>query len=183
MDDVAAAAELSKGTLYLYFQSKEALFISLSNRALDGVLGAFRAIASTGVAVDGATRFRDLLVAYAENAIANSEKFRVMVGRLASNAEVDVTDPTFIEHRERIAQVVEFYVSSLEAGQEDGSVRAEIDPATTAAETWGGMLGVLLITINFAELNRRFPQPIDKSRLIPEFIDTLVRGLRPSTTQ
>jgi AcrR family transcriptional regulator len=35
MDDVAAEAELSKGTLYLYYRSKEDLFVSVASRGTD----------------------------------------------------------------------------------------------------------------------------------------------------
>jgi len=178
MDDVATESELSKGTLYLYFENKEALFLSLANRALDGVIGAFTAIAEANIAADGASRFRDMLIAYAQNALDNTEKFRVMVGRLASNSQTDVDCAAFDGHRQRVEKVVTFLVQSLEDGQADGSVRPGVLPAAAAAEAWGGLLGVLLLTINFAELNRRFPRPLEKDRLVPGFIDTLVRGLR-----
>ena len=36
MDDIAAAAEVSKGTLYLYFESKEAIFLALLTAVMEG---------------------------------------------------------------------------------------------------------------------------------------------------
>jgi len=181
MDDVATEAELSKGALYLYFESKEALFLSLSNRSLDHVVAAFEAIAETKASATGASRFRDMLTAYAENAQRNSEKFRVMVGRLASKAKMDLNDPSFKAHRDRVDRIIGLMVASLEDGQADGSVRTEIDPLLAAFEAWGGLLGVVLVTINFDELRRRTGRELDDSRVIPEFIETLIRGLRASS--
>jgi AcrR family transcriptional regulator len=48
MADVAAAAGLSKGTTFLYFSTKEALFLELLTRELEGWLGELEAQLRTG---------------------------------------------------------------------------------------------------------------------------------------
>ncbi len=179
MDDVARKAELSKGTLYLYFQSKQGLLLSLATRLLDTVLVEFDRITQASVA-SGADKFRSLLLAYAEILSANSQKFRVMIGRLASNTPMDVKDPSFLGHRQRIERVLEALVGAVAAGQRDGSVLSSIDPLATALEAWGGMVGIVLVRVNFEELQRRFPRPIAADRLVPEFVETLIRGIRKS---
>jgi len=52
IDDIARAAGVAKGTVYLYVENKEALFRTLSQSVLDGVLANARAAAAstTGVA-------------------------------------------------------------------------------------------------------------------------------------
>ena len=42
MDDIAATAELSKGTLYYYFKSKDAIFVRLLEREADKVFEEIR---------------------------------------------------------------------------------------------------------------------------------------------
>ena len=44
MDDIAETAELSKGTLYLYYKSKEDLYLTVMMRGLDLLLDAFRKV-------------------------------------------------------------------------------------------------------------------------------------------
>ncbi len=44
IDDVAEKAELSKGTIYLYFKSKEELYISVFLKGLDVLMGQFHAM-------------------------------------------------------------------------------------------------------------------------------------------
>ena len=44
MDDVAEKAELSKGTLYLYFKNKEELYFGLTHRALLNLRERFRVV-------------------------------------------------------------------------------------------------------------------------------------------
>jgi AcrR family transcriptional regulator len=46
IDDIARAAGVAKGTVYLYVENKEALFRSLSQAMLDGVLASARAAAT-----------------------------------------------------------------------------------------------------------------------------------------
>ena len=48
IDDIARAAGVAKGTVYLYVENKEALFRTLSQTLLDGVLATARAAATGG---------------------------------------------------------------------------------------------------------------------------------------
>ena len=56
MEDIAEEAELSKGALYLYFASKDDLFLALSHRPLDAVLERFRERHGPGRVRDGPPR-------------------------------------------------------------------------------------------------------------------------------
>ena len=46
IDDIAREAGIAKGTVYLYFETKEAIFRALSRRVLDGVLAQARRAAA-----------------------------------------------------------------------------------------------------------------------------------------
>jgi len=48
MDDIATECELSKGTLYLYYKSKEDLIVAVSMRGMDILHNLFKAAISTG---------------------------------------------------------------------------------------------------------------------------------------
>jgi AcrR family transcriptional regulator len=53
IDDIARAAGVAKGTVYLYVENKEALFRTLAQSLLDGVLENARAAAGRGGAIAG----------------------------------------------------------------------------------------------------------------------------------
>lgn len=46
LDEVAAEAELAKGTLYLYFKNKQDLFVSLMHRGHEQILGTVRELST-----------------------------------------------------------------------------------------------------------------------------------------
>ena len=48
VDDIAAEAELSKGTIYLYFRSKEDLYLAVTNRGIDIMQEMFERAIGTG---------------------------------------------------------------------------------------------------------------------------------------
>lgn len=179
MEDIASEAELSKGTLYLYFENKEALFITLAGLVAEGVIASFEAIRATGLptALDS---IREMLSSWARIAEENPEKFRVLVTWIASNHEADVENGPFCRHRDRVERIIGLLVETLRGGIADGSIRDDLDPVLTAAELWGAMLGVNVMALNFDELHRRFPQPIDRSQFIPRFVALLCRGLQSS---
>ena len=56
MDMVAEAAEVSKGTLYNYFESKEELFASLIERGVDGLFNMVDEVVAAGGSIQEMTR-------------------------------------------------------------------------------------------------------------------------------
>lgn len=176
MDEVAAEAELSKGTLYLYFKNKDDLFLALSAGIISKVVSEFEA------AVERPGRGLDLLAhmlrAYADHVVAHPDHFRSLVTWLSTGYQVDTSSPSFVAHRAQVGRLIAAIVAVIARGQTDGSIRAGLDPRTTAAQVWGGVFGALQIRVNSDELNRRFPHPVDFESYIPGYIDLLIEGLR-----
>lgn len=178
MEEVAVAAELSKGTLYLYFKNKDDLFLALSADVISLVMQDFESIAASEAPAD--QRLRRMLLAYAARAEGHPDHFRSMVVFLSSGHAVDTATPTFAAHRERIAGVMSALAGVLAEGQDEGCLRADFDAATTVSQLWGGLFGVLQIYVNREKLARRFPHPIDFESFIPGYVDLLIAGLRSS---
>lgn len=176
MEQVAAEAELSKGTLYLYFKNKDDLFLALSADLLSEIVDTFHAIgAGDG---SGCEKIRRMLLAYAEQAASHPDHFRSVVMFLASGHQVDTTTPAFMAHRQRIQGLISAMSSALTEGQADGSVRADLDPLNTVSRLWGGVFGVVQFHINGDEFERRLQQAIDRDSFIDGYVDLLVEGLR-----
>lgn len=178
MDEVAAEAELSKGTLYLYFKSKDELFIALSGRILGQLVERFEAIArSSGTGIE---HLQQMMFDYTSFALAHPKHFRTALTWMANAQPVDTSTPAFVRHRQLIARVVGCFVGAIERGQADGTVRRDVDPVETAGQIWGGLLGTILIRVNGDEMMRRFPHPVDLDQFTPGYVRLITSGLRPT---
>ncbi|HTM19030.1 MAG TPA: helix-turn-helix domain-containing protein [Kofleriaceae bacterium] len=177
MDQVAEAAELSKGTLYLYFKNKDDLFIGLSNCMIEQFLERFEAVlAEGGTGIDMVER---MLRAYGELVAGNPDHFRTTVVWMVSGQEEDHSTPEFKAHRAKVSRLVGAMVEAMKRGQRDGSIRRDISVEQTAFQVWSGALGCMQIQVNRKQMMRRFPQPVDFDRFYPGFIRILCDGLRP----
>ncbi len=105
MDDIAAAAGVTKPVLYQHFPSKRALFIELlgdlGHRLLDELAGA------TAAAPTGRARVEGGFAAYFRFVTGNEAAFRVLFGAAARN------DSEFADVIERLLDDVAVVISTL----------------------------------------------------------------------
>ena len=178
MDEIAAEAEFSKGTLYLYFKNKDDLFVALSTRKFEDMVDAFESLAAgepTGVAA-----LRAILARYASFITANEQHFRVAMGRLISGDMFGDDLPSFADHQAQITRIVDSFITALERGKRDGTIRPELDSQATSGHLWGAIMGTMIIRINSDELARRFPRPISFDHHVEGFIRLVCGGLQPA---
>ncbi|MFN8595053.1 MAG: TetR/AcrR family transcriptional regulator [Anaerolineae bacterium] len=64
IDDVAVAAEVGKGTVYLYFDTKETILAHLLSDGLDALVTDLEASYAIDEALDAGTRLRRIAIAY-----------------------------------------------------------------------------------------------------------------------
>jgi AcrR family transcriptional regulator len=136
MDRVADAASVAKGTLYLYFQSKEDLYLEILSDGLETIA---RSYAST---VDPASPVKDRL----RHAVALTIQFydqRRDLLRLISTEE-----PRMAQARNRLIQGwrdrgVRFFTTLIEEGMQSGVFRPG-DPRLATHAILGGMRSVML---------------------------------------
>jgi AcrR family transcriptional regulator len=175
MDEIASAAELSKGTLYLYFKSRDDLFVSVASRSLGPLVEEFELIAARKLS--GIDAIRGLMQAYARNAINNSEQFRTAMMWITSGEKIDIDTDAFIAHQGLVGRIVTAYSSVIERGKNDGTIRPDVDALQASSQIWGGLIGNLLLRVNCDEMVRRFPMPVDFEALVDGFIDVMCSGL------
>jgi TetR/AcrR family transcriptional regulator, cholesterol catabolism regulator len=136
MDRVAQAAGVAKGTLYLYFPSKEELYLGILSDGLESADRLYRQ------SIDHSTDVRERV----RRAIAVSLEFysqRVDLTRLFASEE-----PRLAEARTRILQgwrerALHLYTSLMEEGQRTGAF-ASFDPRLAALMVMGTVRSVLL---------------------------------------
>jgi AcrR family transcriptional regulator len=177
MDEIASEAELSKGTLYLYFKSKDSLFVAMSSEILAEVTEVFKR--ESAVTERPASEcLRAMLTAYARIGLAHAEEFRVAVGWMGASDEVDTEAQSFKEHRETILGLMGLLVAVIERGQKDRSVAAG-EPFKLAGQLWAGVAGALLFRLNCDQVIEPMPQPVDFEDFVDRFVDLMCDGLRP----
>lgn len=138
ISDLVAAVGVARGTFYLYFESKEAIFLDL----LDELLGELRASVRGVDPREGAPGFEAQLVAITKRILTTAADnhalarviFREAVGL---DAAVDARLTAFY------ADLHEWLVRSLGLGQALGMVRADLDRPVAAWSIVGGLREVV----------------------------------------
>ena len=141
MDDVAGAAELSKATLYLYFKNKEELYAAILSRGSDILHELFREAVETNES--GIEQTAAIGRAYMRFHEEHRDYYDAML-YFDSKGFDTCDDCEFgirsMESRENIMGLVARAVTN---GVADGTLRADLDPATTAVLLWTSSSGVL----------------------------------------
>jgi AcrR family transcriptional regulator len=177
MEDVAAEAELSKGTLYLYFENRDALCAALAERTIQELLPSIEeAVGAAGSGLEGVGRAMHV---YARFFASHPHLVRMAASWMLAGVQCAPDAPDFVEYRNRLASVMALVVQSVLRGQEDGTVRKDVDARLLAVQVWGGLIGSFLMQLNREDLFRRLPFPIDADAIIPLYIDNILRGIRP----
>jgi AcrR family transcriptional regulator len=175
MDAVADAAELSKGTLYLYFENKDALCAAVATRLIDTFLPFLRsALDNANTGLEGV---RALLQAYYEFTQDHPHNFRFALAWLSAGERMDDSTESFQTYRLRVGQMLSLVASSLQRGQSDGSIRADVDPIPQAIQIWTSFLGVILVGLNREAMAQRVPTPVDLEQLVPLHVESVLRAL------
>jgi len=146
MDDVAEKAELSKGTLYLYFKSKEDLYLSITLRGLEILRTMF--IKAAGRKDSGLDQIYAIGQTYCDFARTHPNYFISMI-RLHSDILGKIAEDSLSEsHDQEGKKVLEICAQALSRGIADGSIRPDIDPLKTAIILWGQTTGILQLNMN-----------------------------------
>lgn len=181
MEDIAREAELSKGALYLYFGSKDELFLSIAMSAL-GDVGRLMAEIERSVQArggNGRELCSELLLSYLAYACRNQSRFRVAMSWLGSSYQVGADNSSFPEYQRAIRGLVDAAVRALERGREDGSLTFEGSAERIAMQMWGAAVGLLLVEQNAQEVARRTGTEVPLEGLARDFAGRLVRSFAP----
>jgi len=193
MDDIARAAEVSKGTLYLYFKSKDDLYLAIATATVAELLEELKAQDSAGSGFEHCER---LLKAYVQFAVAHRSRFRLGISWLFTGYSVPETGDGYATYSDTIGQVFTYLADVVERGKQDGSIRADLDALQVVFQLWAGTVGVLTVHMSGGELARRvprqliqpvgegdnvvplFPKALEFDSLVLSITDCLLRGIR-----
>jgi AcrR family transcriptional regulator len=179
MEDIAREAELSKGALYLYFQSKDELFLAIALRAADEFGARYAAALSRKSDKSGFEALSEGLHEYVRYAQEQPDRFRAAMSWMSVEYPVDGNAPLFKEYSEAIDRIRGMAQETVVRGQADGSVRKDIAAARMSVQLWGATLGVIMLDENQQEIERRMPGARVGS-LAAEFASMVLDGVRTS---
>jgi AcrR family transcriptional regulator len=144
IDDVAARAEVSKGTIYLYFESKEAILAHLVLEGLDILSDQLQTAYAPQKDLTADERVRRLARAYLKFSKTHPQYFRLITAFDRGQFRERVPAPLYQQLTERSLQSLRWVEQALEQGQASGEFVIE-DTRRTAGMLWASLNGVLLL--------------------------------------
>jgi AcrR family transcriptional regulator len=169
LDDVARRAGVSKGTLYLYFSSKEDLFRAMVEARVEGALAGIEELVR---AWDGSTT--DLLEAFVEQywgymgRMENCRLARLVISELANFPEL-----ARFHYRRVVLRVRRVIESILERGIAQGEFR-RLDPVFAAR-------ALQLLCVHLAQFLVYFqphdPTPVSREDMLAGILDLYLHGV------
>ena len=146
MDEVAEEAELSKGTLYLYFQSKEDLQFAIFMRGIEIIMDMMNKHLSPGK--NGYENLLELAETFISFSKKHKDYFELFMFFLSSNLEKLNIEKAQIEKYLKEQSPLTLVNECVRKGVEDGSLRNDLPLEDFAATLWSQLLGVLIVIEN-----------------------------------
>lgn len=174
MDEVAEEAELSKGTLYLYFKSKEDIHWAITFRGIRNLLAQTEKMIDRGKnALENLLIIADTLIQFIhdQKELANSIFFFEGCDINKMNVDHDQIRNSFL-HDSPIHLVTEF----VDIGIQQGLIRNDIPVNILSHILWSQLIGVLQIANRKKELFDLVN--ITKEDLIENHIKIILKGIK-----
>jgi len=146
MDDVAEEAELSKGTLYLYFKSKEDIQFAIFRRGAEILMNMMKErLSEHKSGYENLLELAEITVEYSKR---YKEYFQFFLFFQSSNLENMNIQQEQLEKYLMEQSPLALVYECVQKGIEDGSLRSNIPLNLFAATLWSQLLGVLIV-INY----------------------------------
>ena len=137
VSEVAKAAGVADGTIYLYFKSKDELLVSLFEDRVEKLLSYLQSeLPKLGSAPEKMRRIIELQLGLLEGERDLAEVITVIL-RQSTKLLKEYAAPKFVSYLDAIAKVVA-------EGQADGDFRKDLSPNLVARATFGALDGIAL---------------------------------------
>ena len=146
MDEVAQKAELSKGTLYLYFKNKNELLHGIIGRGLEILLTMFKGAVKKKK--KGFDKIKAIGQSYYEFYKKEPDYFTAMLHQDTHEIDPQLmeTSPNYTRCKELGDGIFALIREAVTTGIADGTVRRDLEPAKLSLVLWGHTSGMLNIT-------------------------------------
>jgi AcrR family transcriptional regulator len=174
VDDVAARAEVSKGTVYLYFESKETILAHLLLEGLEELVAMLEDAYAAERDIASTERLRRLAMGYLNFFQANPHYYRLIMALDRGHFQESVPADLYAQILTRSLRGFHRVVQAAQQGIDQG-VFGVTDPRQAAAAIWAGLNGVLVL---LGHPLRREMVASDLESLYWTTFDILVCGLQ-----
>jgi AcrR family transcriptional regulator len=177
MDEIAQRADISKGSLYTYFKSKHDLYLAVylqGIKLLNTEIGSV--FSSTLSGIDMVRSIANHYMNFVEN---NSGYFEAMNFFENRSYFEMVKDPDLLTECSNTGQSSFGYLlRAIQVGQQDGSIRKDIDPRSVAIQIWAFTGGVSDMFFNKSHFEAQFRNKLIGEHLtvrscVSEFMKTI----------
>ena len=171
MDQIAERAELAKGTIYIYFKSKEEVYFSLLVNGLDILIHLFREMDERDPPPDQLLEetARTLFRFYKEH----TSYFRIFMVMQQEDMQAKLSPELSERINAQATTILNLLSTQIEKVVDNGSV-APVNPWHVANILWGAFTGITQLAITREQLKVR-PKHIDN--LLSLCFDLIHRGL------
>ena len=177
VDDVAAMAEVSKGTVYRYFQSKETILAALLQEGLGLLVKQLEVAYKSGEALSAIVRLRRLAGAYFNFFQKYPHYYRLLMAFDRHSFQESVDPDLYKQILIRSTRGLTYIVQTIEQGINEG-VFTTNNPRQSASVLWAMLHGVYVI---LGHPLRREMVAADLESLYQSALDLAIKGLMAQT--
>jgi AcrR family transcriptional regulator len=142
MDEIAEVAELSKGTLYLYYKSKEDLYLAVVMRGLEELHQEFRReILAHATVVE---QIFGLLSSYVDFFRSQRNWFKMSHFMQATQFHKQVSDDIRDAYLLQTRKLWDLATGLLQKGMQEGVLRSDLNPIHLSILLWSSVTSLLL---------------------------------------
>jgi TetR/AcrR family transcriptional regulator len=174
VDAIAARAQVAKGTVYLYFETKETILAHLLLEGLD-TLGHYLVSAfDEAVPRSGEARLQRLAAAYYDFYQQEPDYFRLMMAFDRGQFRESVSPELYEMTLHRSLRGLRWVVNAMQQGMDEG----QIIPGDARRQTsmlWAALNGVLVLTSH--PLRRELVEQ-EVEKLYGGVLETMLKGMR-----
>lgn len=174
VDDVAARAEVSKGTIYLYFVSKEEILAHLLLEGLDLLLNEMKTEVRRAPRPAPEPALRLLGSAYLHFSQSNPLYFRLIMAFDRGRFEESIPKRLYQRVLNKSLRGLSLLAQTIETGQKAGVFDVE-DPWRAAGSVWAALNGVLVLMAHPLR-QRMLRSEVDE--MFEATLELVMRGLK-----
>jgi TetR/AcrR family transcriptional regulator len=142
VDEIAEAAELSKGTLYLYHKSKEDMYLAVMIRGMEELYKKLEVIINSGEStIQKLTRFGE---SYNDYFRSNREFFRMVHFLQLPQFHKQVSEEMIQSCNMETKKMWDLFIGLLKHGMEEGKFRSDLNPVEVAIILWSNSTALLM---------------------------------------
>ena len=176
MDEVAEKAELSKGTLCLYFKNKEDLYFAIAQRSMTILRSLFQdAVKQHNKGIE---KVRAIGRAYHKFSQDHKNYFNMMMHFAAVQDSLNLDTCVFEEMHMQGQSVLQVLVEAIQSGINDGTIRSNLDPLKTAFLLQGVSSGIIHLIARETNHIKKL-EGFEPEELMETFFDFTFNALKP----